>query len=166
MSGFICFLFSMGSGAALLLAIVAKRSLGMILALFGLLLFSTYLLVWRRVAPGVKANLKTSAARGAVAGIFATLAYDLWRFLLVKFAGFQFNPFDTLSLFGSLIAGPRTSGHVAFLVGALYHYLNGAFGAIRRICSEHNDAAAIGGSVRSRRDAHRSRCELLSARNV
>jgi hypothetical protein len=121
----VCFLFSMGSGAALLLALITKRALGVILALFGVLALSTYLLVWPRLERHVKVNLKTSAITGALAGVFATLAYDLWRFMLVKFAGFQLNPFEALPLFGYLIAGPQTNRYIALSIGTLYHYLNG-----------------------------------------
>jgi hypothetical protein len=121
----VCFLLSLGSGAALLVAMWSRSSLGIILALFGLLIFTIYLLLWRRLTARLKAGIRSSAWLGVRAGILATLAYDVWRFLLVKVAGFRFNPFDMLSLFGALIVGTKSNGHVVFVVGTLYHYMNG-----------------------------------------
>ena len=66
-----------------------------------------------------RSSLRISAALGIRAGILATLAYDFWRFVLVKVVGFRFNPFDTLSLFGTLIAGSGADKHVVFAVGAV-----------------------------------------------
>src|SRR5881227_541758 len=98
----ICFLLSVSSGVALLLALLARIHLGLILALFALFAGISYLLLWTRIRPRARRTLKTIALTGIIAGIPATLAYDAWRFALVNLAGFRIKPFETFALFGYL----------------------------------------------------------------
>lgn len=121
----VCFFLSMGSGTALLLALVARLHLGFLLASFGLFLLSTYWLLWMHLTSNVRKTVKAIAISGTIAGLGATVAYDLWRFALVKLAGFPINPFEALPLFGYLIVGQGVSRYIAFSVGFIYHYVNG-----------------------------------------
>ena len=62
---------------------------------------------------------------GLVAGILATLAYDLSRYLVVTLFPIAFWPFHVFTIFGQLLIG-RASRGLLFFVGWLYHMANGA----------------------------------------
>jgi hypothetical protein len=62
---------------------------------------------------------------GAVASIAATIAYDLSRYILVTFGQMTYWPFKTFPIFGRLIAGEHLSLTEAYVVGTVYHCVNG-----------------------------------------
>jgi hypothetical protein len=62
---------------------------------------------------------------GLLAGICATVGYDLIRLLIVNAFHFSIRPFDTFKFFGQIIMDRPVSEKTAYSVGFLYHMLNG-----------------------------------------
>jgi hypothetical protein len=77
------------------------------------------------VATAAAPGARTRIARGALAGVLATGAYDLCRLVVVKVFGFTFWPFDIFTRFGHLLLGHSASPTAAAAVGTAYHYTNG-----------------------------------------
>ena len=63
---------------------------------------------------------------GAAAGIVATLAYDVTKFAVARLIRSPRNPFETVRLFGVLLAGRAAPAAVVDAAGATYHFTNGA----------------------------------------
>jgi hypothetical protein len=82
-------------------------------------------IVWRRLPPPARAGARARIARGAVAGVLATGAYDLCRLITVEVFGFTFWPFDIFTRFGRLLVGDSAPSVVVTVVGTAYHYTNG-----------------------------------------
>lgn len=122
-------LAALGSGAALVVAIVAHTSLALTLPAFALLAAAMIALWSARVPRRVRAAAGREAAAGVLAGVVATIAYDVARVLVVWALRLPLQPFATWVLFGQLIVGggPRP---LAWVAGAAYHYLNGILFAI------------------------------------
>lgn len=64
-------------------------------------------------------------ARGASAGLLATLAYDAVRPVLRQLFGFDFNPYRAMTVFGELMTGLPGAHAAAQLAGWSYHFWNG-----------------------------------------
>jgi hypothetical protein len=62
---------------------------------------------------------------GAWAGLVATLAYDLIRYLIWTGGIVSFNPFLSHPIFGRLITGYPEASSTAIRVGWAYHFWNG-----------------------------------------
>jgi hypothetical protein len=113
------------TGAALLVHILVDVALplGVAAAFAGALGLAT--VTWRRLATDMRAALRRRALVGIAIGLVATLAYDLTRLALVWTVGFQFNPFETIRVFGQLLVGVEQPQGIVFAAGALYHFANG-----------------------------------------
>ena len=116
-------LAALGSGAALVAAIATHTSLALTLPAFALLAAAMTALWCARVPRRVR------AAAGVLAGVVATIAYDVVRVLVVWALRLPLQPFATWVLFGQLIVGggPRP---LAWVAGTAYHYLNGILFAV------------------------------------
>ena len=62
---------------------------------------------------------------GAVAGVLATVAYDVSRPILRTVLGFTFDPFRAIHIFGELITGRPAGDAWAEVAGWTYHFWNG-----------------------------------------
>ena len=62
---------------------------------------------------------------GAVAGLLATVAYDVSRPILRTVLGFTFDPFRAIHIFGELITGRPAGDTWAEAAGWTYHFWNG-----------------------------------------
>ncbi|MBI2982804.1 MAG: hypothetical protein HYY42_01210 [Chloroflexi bacterium] len=62
---------------------------------------------------------------GAVAGLLATVVYDVSRPLLRALFGFTFDPFRAIHIFGELITGRPAGDALADAAGWTYHFWNG-----------------------------------------
>ena len=113
------------TGAALLVHILVDVALplGVGAAFAGALALAAF--TWRRMAPDMRSALRRRAFVGIAIGFVATLAYDLTRLVLVWTVGFQFNPFETIRVFGTLLVGAGQPPAVVVAAGALYHFANG-----------------------------------------
>lgn len=119
----------LASGAALLVHVIGKISLGAALGGGILIVFLVGWLVWRRASAQERFRLRQLLATGLVAGVCATIVYDLSRFALIIVTGTAFWPFDIFEIFGRGIVGAEYHGWWVFVIGFLFHILNGiAFG--------------------------------------
>jgi len=118
-------LLCLASGAGLAVHIVAQVSLQISLALTVAAVVGSGAVMWRRLSRAAYVEMRRRAWIGVVAGIFATLAYDLTRFVAVRVGGLSFWPFDVFPIFGRLLLGIDTPSRVALAVGAVYHLING-----------------------------------------
>ncbi|HRH40531.1 MAG TPA: hypothetical protein PKY82_02720 [Pyrinomonadaceae bacterium] len=120
----------LSTGAALITYILFNISLGIALS-FAFLVISSLLAVYlyRLDATGRKQFLKTLLT-AAIIGLMATAAYDISRVFVVWFFGWELSPFKAFKFFGEAIAGENTNPQTAFIVGAIYHVINGVFFSI------------------------------------
>src|SRR5262245_58126831 len=117
----------LSTGAALLTYILFKISMGLALLLAGTVIGAAVILALSRVSWIRQRRLKEEIIKGAIIGILATVAYDLSRLLLVKGFQMRFWPFESFLHFGYAIAGQGVSRAAATIIGAIYHFVNGAF---------------------------------------
>lgn len=118
---------AMASGIALVVAVLTETSLGLMLLLLGSMAFFTFALKWRRAARDERKIIKQKLLVGLAAGLIATAAYDLSRLIIMTVFDMNVSPFKAFPIFGQLIAGENISTRVAYLVGTIYHLLNGIF---------------------------------------
>jgi hypothetical protein len=113
------------TGAALIvhIAISIALPLGVGIAFAGALVLAA--VTWRRLSFGLRAALRRRALLGIGIGLVSTFAYDATRLLLVWTVSFQFNPLETIRVFGQLLVGPAQPAALVFAAGALYHFANG-----------------------------------------
>lgn len=115
----------LSTGAALLIYIASGISLLAAGALVLLAAVGIGVVIWRRVDVQDRAALRRLLWAGAIAGLLATSAYDLSRFLLIEVTGIAFWPFDIFNVFGQALLGAGFSGPWVRLLGVLYHFANG-----------------------------------------
>jgi hypothetical protein len=116
---------SLGSGIALVSTIVLGVPLTASLALaFVTVAVGFGVLVVRTDAPRRAAIIRL-ARTGLVAGILATLAYDVSKALLSVADPSPYNPFEAIRIFGELIVGVAAPPAVVWITGTVFHLLNG-----------------------------------------
>lgn len=115
----------LGSGAALVMAILFGAPLGLLLALVGVFTGITLVLKWRHTATAARPLLQARLVTGLVAGALATGGYDAVRWMVVTLGWMEFWPFDSFPLFGALILGPNAPRIWTQVVGIAYHLMNG-----------------------------------------
>lgn len=120
----------LGSGAALVVAILWRISLGLALIVFAAALTGIVALQVSRLPVVMRRGVRVQAGRGALIGFAATLAYDLTRLLLVVLFPLRVRPFETWVRFGYAILDASASRDAALIVGTIYHYANGVFFAV------------------------------------
>ena len=81
--------------------------------------------IWGRLDESRRRVLKQRIVAGLVAGLIATVAYDLSRFGLIKITGIRFWPFDIFRVFGRALMGDAFNDNVTRAAGFLYHVANG-----------------------------------------
>lgn len=115
------FLFS---GVALLTHILLSVSLPVGLAgttLFGLVGSA---LLWRKLENFQRLVLRTHISIGIIAGIVATIVYNITKWGLSLVDPSSFDPFGAVPIFGALIAGQSAPEHWLMAAGIAYHVLN------------------------------------------
>ncbi len=120
----------LASGAALVAAVVTGLPLSLTLVLLGTTAVLIVAARWSQVTPDEARHLRAQLLTGLIAGLAATLAYDVSRFLLVQIGRLPITPFETFNLFGRMIVGEGSGGTLTFAVGTAYHVLNGTAFAI------------------------------------
>jgi hypothetical protein len=123
-------LLFLASGVALIVYLVARVSLDLALGLTMGVAVGSGALVWRRLAPPGRREARRRVAAGIVAGLAATCAYDLVRWVAVELGGLAFRPFEAFPLFGRLLIGSGAPAPFAVLAGTCYHLLNGVSFAV------------------------------------
>lgn len=117
------------TGAALVAYILAGFSLVLGLMFAAVVIVAAVGLMWQRVGYEERGLVARTVGVGAVAGVIATAGYDVAKLALSRFDPVAYDPFAVLAVFGLAIAGPATSPPAAYLIGTIYHVLNGvAFG--------------------------------------
>lgn len=115
----------LASGVALLVYIISGVSLLAALALTMAIVLLVGRMLGRRTGNAIRASLNKALLAGAISGTLATLAYDLFRYLLIEVVGFTYWPFDIFSIFGQALVGAGYSGPWVAAAGFGYHVLNG-----------------------------------------
>jgi hypothetical protein len=115
----------LSTGAALLIYLISGISLGaaVTLVLAGAMIVGAG--IWRRSASHDRAAVRQTVWAGIPAGVLATTAYDLSRFVLIELTGIQFWPFDIFTIFGQALIGVGYTGSLIAAVGIVYHLANG-----------------------------------------
>ncbi len=119
----------LASGAALLVHLVGNISLGAALGVGVTMVSVVGWWVWHRADTTERIRLRQLLTVGLVAGVCATIVYDVSRFALIIITGTAFWPFDIFEIFGRGIVGTDYRGWWVTLIGFAFHVLNGiAFG--------------------------------------
>lgn len=117
------------SGAALLAHILSGIALPLALALTVTILLIVVGLVWRRTSLAERRPLLDRVMIGLMAGIAATLVYDVAKWSLAHLDPSPYNPFEALPMFGLLLTGPAAPAGLRLAAGVAFHLINGsAFG--------------------------------------
>lgn len=116
---------ALGSGAALIIYILARISLvaGFAFAVFLQAIASGT--VWARVSPIERRRLSKIATVGLLSGVLATGMYDLTKFVLSHLGSTVYNPFEANRMFGIALLGPTASQLSAYTLGGAFHAFNG-----------------------------------------
>lgn len=113
------------SGMALLISIFTGTSLALSLVLLGITALIIVIAKWRQTPFEIRPLIRRQFITGLVAGISATLVYDIVRWMLTTFGLFNFYPFETFNIFGQLIVGEAAPRSLTVPIGTAYHFLNG-----------------------------------------
>jgi len=124
-----CGVAFIATGASLIAYIASGVSLLLTALTAWCLVTVTVLLVLRRLGSARRRMLTQRIAIGLLAGLMATAAYDVLRFVLIAVTGIRFWPFDIFRVFGQALMGSGFNDGVTRLAGFLFHLSNGlAFG--------------------------------------
>jgi len=85
----------------------------------------TAVAVTRRLPPPARRAAGRRVRIGLVAGVAATIAYDVVRWVLVVATPWSVDPFVAFPLFGRLLIGADAPGPAVWLAGTLFHAANG-----------------------------------------
>jgi len=112
------------SGFALVVFVVFGFSLALSLAVGWASLLGAAVYLERTAPPETKARFHAVLRAGVLAGLTATVAYDLSRWLLVEIGHMSVSPFGAWGAFGAALI-PGSGGGGAKVLGASYHLVNG-----------------------------------------
>jgi hypothetical protein len=115
----------MSTGVALVTLIVARISMPLAaLAVVGIGITARRRAL-RDLDEAARGRIARLTKRAIGAGVAATLAYDATRFGIVAIAQWDIRPFFAIPRFGEQFVGTTAPEPVQWLVGLLYHQLNG-----------------------------------------
>lgn len=115
----------LATGGALLLYVLAGWSLLAALGVTAMVTAATAVYGWQRLGPFARAWARRRVLAGIVAGVVATIGYDVVRLALVRFGGFTFWPFDIFGVFGRALLGDVADPLLLRAAGVSYHLANG-----------------------------------------
>jgi hypothetical protein len=121
---------ALSTGAGLVAYFVSGLALPLGIALALLVTGTVAVLGWRRLDADRRAVVRRRVRAGFLAGILATVAYDLTRFVVVTVFHLHVRPYAALPLFGQLLTGELPTTTTAWVVGIVYHGTNGICFAI------------------------------------
>jgi hypothetical protein len=119
-------LLPLSTGAAVLVTITLVHD--SLLWPTAILLAGTGATAWAavRTLPTHQRTLLAQRIRiGLVAGVWATIAYDLVRYVLVAALSWSVSPFGAFPLFGRLLIGGDQPEVALWVAGTVFHLLNG-----------------------------------------
>jgi hypothetical protein len=114
------------TGAALVFNIVLKVDLRLGLAVMTFAVAGAAAFTLRRLGRADRRAIRRTFGYGLVAGILATLAYDVVRVVLAALDPSPYTPFEAILRFGHLLTGSAVRDGGVILAGGLFHVLNGA----------------------------------------
>jgi hypothetical protein len=117
---------SLANGAALVLHIVGGLSLPALLAICWSVGLVGAALVVRIAGPAARSLLLRRIGIGLVAGVVATVAYDVAKAILSTLDPSPYNPFEATHVFGQLLIGTDPPDALVRGVGWAFHLANGA----------------------------------------
>lgn len=115
------FLFS---GVALLMHILLSVSLPVGLAGTTFLGLAGLAFLWHKLEKYQWLMLRTHISIGIIAGIAATVVYNITKWALSFVDPSSFDPFGAIPIFGALIMGQSAPEHWHVAAGVAYHVLN------------------------------------------
>ncbi len=118
-------LLPLATGAGLLGFLIARISIWIGFGLVAVLGLAVIAAVWRSATTVQRATILRRARAGLIAGIAATAAYDLSRFILVTVFESPVWPFEALPAFGGLLLGADAGFNTRLFAGSIYHVING-----------------------------------------
>lgn len=113
------------SGIALLMHIFSGVSLRVALLATVLTATVTIAVLWRRMDPPMRSNVRLRAKVGVIAGVLALVVYDAVKWLVSLADPSPYNPFEALWYFGVLLVGTGQSEFWIMVAGTGFHALNG-----------------------------------------
>ncbi len=121
------------------LALVIYIFLGVKLFYSLIILFAPSLFIVIKVSQKLsiteKIEFTNDIKKGANIGVLATASYDAIRFILYSAGAVNFFPFETFRHFGNALIGDGYLYSTYFIVGTIYHILNGiTFSIAYTIC--------------------------------
>lgn len=134
------------SGVAVLVSILSGIALGIAEAALVIVPLASVVLITRRAPRPIVHEVWRLARAGALAGLAATIAYDVTRTALSILDPSPYNPFEAIRLFGLGVVPEAAGLPLVMAAGAMVHVVNGvSFGVIY--------AALAARRPHSRRDA-------------
>lgn len=116
----------LSTGYALLIYILSGISFPATLCTILATAAIVFALIWRKSKRTNKQDyIKHYFFCGLVTGLIATGLYDASRFLLIRFTGIQFWPFDIFTVFGQSVLQTDDRSIGVIITGVLYHFANG-----------------------------------------
>lgn len=118
-------LLPLTSGAALVAFAIFKLPVWPVtlaLVAFGVVVWTVVLV---RMDPAARRHLRRLVVAGALAGLLATVAYDLTRYGAVALLSWSISPFAAFQRFGEAVLGTGVSGPGVIVAGAAFHLTNG-----------------------------------------
>lgn len=116
----------LSNGVALVLHILRGVALTPVLLILwsaGLVAIAAVIL---RAREEVRRDLRHTFVVGVVAGLIATVAYDIAKALLSTFDPAPWNPFEATRVFGLALLGTDAPDALARTAGWIFHFSNGA----------------------------------------
>lgn len=120
-SGFV----ALASGVALLATIVFNVPLLPALAFGSIAVFVVAGVIARRASPEIRYHVGRLFRVGLLAGVFATLSYDVSKAILSVADPTPYNPFEAMRIFGILLIGETSPPLAIWVAGVGFHVLNG-----------------------------------------
>jgi hypothetical protein len=118
------------SGVALLTYILARISLRLALAVAAIVPIAVLATSWLTLLPPQRARLAHRLKTGILAGLLATGAYDLTKFMLSQFESSRYQPFELMRVFGVLLLGAGAPVPAVYAAGVGFHVMNGVCFAV------------------------------------
>lgn len=115
----------LSTGAAVLVFLLTKVSLALSASVLVTLGIGSWVAARRKLSPGVREHLRARVRIGLLAGVAATVTYNVSRYGITAAADMTLRPFRPLALFGEAFIGSEAPLTARYVVGVVYHVFNG-----------------------------------------
>lgn len=121
---------SLAGGVALLATILFQVPLVTSVAIGGGVVIGLIVVLVTRSNDAIRRHVGRLLRTGLIAGIVATLAYDISKAVLSVADPTPFNPFEAIRIFGILLVGEGASPALIWTAGTAFHIFNGVSFAV------------------------------------